>query len=125
MRQWKVQGTLQFDCLHITLKSRAFGLRSKKGWTVFRNVSCGIESVICKEIFKAMEKKVWLPLCGHVKETEHRYRVCEIILDDKIDSIIINLGVMYGNSDFDDSRESSASGSDGVLYEIVELQNSD
>jgi hypothetical protein len=34
-------------------------------------------------------------------------------------------GGMDGNSDFDASIDSSASDSDGVLYEIIEFQNSD
>jgi hypothetical protein len=45
------------------------------------------ESEICKEVFEAMEKEKWLPLCERVKETEHRYSICEVI-----DSIIKNLG---------------------------------
>jgi hypothetical protein len=64
-------------------------------------------------------------LCEHVKDIEHEYRECEIIFDIKVDSIIINLGVVDSGSDLDDSDESNAADGDGKLYGIFEFLNSD
>jgi hypothetical protein len=63
-------------------------------------------------------------VCEHIKGTKHEYKEFEIIYDDKVDSIVINLGALENSGDLDDSDESNSVDGDGQQYGIFRLQNS-